>query len=216
MIEDGWEPTPEDVSWTKETINKMSVGDTWGVADAVLQKVDDDHFDVLKLSTASILPLQRVGKVLNALDVELTTDNAELVEDAQAAAQQSAQTWTCPSSGVPIVNFDLDKPEWVCIEEGEETWRVIVSHTNDEGDVFEVPLSPMDYHLVAGDDLFFTWDNMKVLERHEIIIMADEGTLTKALNEKEVVIMPTMWNESLVPPHLRGLIFSTKVKDEEE
>lgn len=216
MIEDGWEPTPEDVSWTKETINKMSVGDTWGVADAVLQKVDDDHFDVLKLSPASILPLQRVGKVLNALDVELTTDNAELVEDAQAAAQQSAQTWTCPSSGVPIVNFDLDKPEWVCIEEGEETWRVIVSHTNDEGDVFEVPLSPMDYHLVAGDDLFFTWDNMKVLERHEIIIMADEGTLTKALNEKEVVIMPTMWNESLVPPHLRGLIFSTKVKDEEE
>lgn len=216
MIEDGWEPTPEDVSWTKETINKMSVGDTWGVADAVLQKVDNDHFDVLKLSPASILPLQRVGKVLNALDVELTTDNAELVEDAQAAAQQSAETWTCPSSGVPIVNFDLDKPEWVCIEEGEETWRVIVSHTNDEGDVFEVPLSPMDYHLVAGDDLFFTWDNMKVLERHEIIIMADEGTLTKALNEKEVVIMPTVWNESLVPPHLRGLIFSTKVKDEEE
>lgn len=216
MIEDGWEPTPEDVSWTKETINKMSVGDTWGVADAVLQKVDDDHFDVLKLSPASILPLQRVKKVLNALDVELTADNAELVEDAQAAAQQSAETWTCPSSGVPIVNFDLDKPEWVCIEEGEETWRVIVSHTNDEGDVFEVPLSPMDYHLVAGDDLFFTWDNMKVLERHEIIIMADEGTLTKALNEKEVVIMPTMWNESLVPPHLRGLIFSTKVKDEEE
>ncbi len=216
MIEDGWEPAQEDVNWTKETIDKMSIGDTWGVADAVLRKIDDDHFDVLKASPASILPLQRVKKVLNELNVELTSDNAELVEDAQAAAQQSAETWTCPNSGVPIVNFDLDKPEWVCIEEGEETWRVIVSHTNEEGDVFEVPLSPMDYHLVAGDELFFTWDKMKVLERHEIIIMADEGTLSKSLNDKEVVIMPTMWNESLVPPHLRGLIFSTKVQEEEE
>ena len=32
MIEDKWEPTEEDLEWTKEHYERMQVGDTWGVA----------------------------------------------------------------------------------------------------------------------------------------------------------------------------------------
>jgi hypothetical protein len=56
---------------------------------------------------------------------------------------------------------------------------------------------------------------MRVLEREQIIDMADEGSLMRSLEMGVVVIMPTTWNNELVPPHLRGLIFKTN-RDEEE
>ena len=60
---------------------------------------------------------------------------------------------------MPIVNFDLDKPEWVCIEEGEETWRVIVSHTNDE--VMCLRFRLVLWISFSSGRVVFTWDNRK-------------------------------------------------------
>ena len=217
MIEDDWKPTQDDIDWTKEQYARMQIGDTWGVADAVLRKDEDNVLTILQASPASLLPLERIKTVCELIDIKLNSEGAQMVHDAQAAAQQAAQEWTHPESGIPIVNFDLEKPEWICIEEGEEAWRVIVRHESDDGEMHEVQLSPMDYNLVAGDELFFTWDGMRVLERHEIIELADTGELLTSITEQSVSIMPTVWKGTLVPPHLRGLIFKTdRVREEEE
>ena len=224
MIQDDWKPTQDDIDWTKEQYARMQIGDTWGVADAVLRKDEDNVLTILQASPASLLPLERIKTVCEEIGVHLNSEGAEMVHDAQAAAQQAAQEWTCPESGIPVVNFDLEKPEWICIDEEQESWRVVVRHETDEGKTHEVQLSPMDYNLVAGDELFFSWNGMRVLERHQIIEMADEMTLLDSLTKGEVFIMPTELTTfetehsitQLIPPHLRGLIFSASVRDEEE
>lgn len=215
MITDNWIPAQDDIEWTREHYEKMSMGDTWGVADAVLRKDEDNILTVLNASPASLLPLERIKKVCELIGVTMIADDAELIQDPQAAAQAAAEEWTSPNTGIPLVNFDLENAEWVLMDPDEEAWRVAIRH-HDEGDTDEVALSPMDYHLLAGDDLFFTWDKMQVLERHEIIDMADEGNILSALENNTVVIMPSVWNEKPVPPHLRGLIFHTKGIEEEE
>ena len=212
MIQDDWNPTKEDIEWTREQVEKMQVGDTWGVADAVLRKDVDNVLTVLKASPASIMPLERIKKVCNEIGYVLIDDQAEIIHDAQAAAQEAAQEWSCTHEGCQerIVNFDLENVEWLCLDPDAEAWRVVVSHETAEGERHDVQVSPMDYNLVAGDELFFTWEGMPVLERHEIIDLADAGTLLRAIETKRVVIMPSTWNSELVPPHLRGLIFRTK------
>lgn len=215
MINDDWIPAKEDVEWTKEHINRMQIGDTWGVADAVMRKDDDNLLTVLKLSPASVIPLGRIGKVCAEFGVSVDTENAELVHDPEHAAQESAKEWTCTECDERIVNFNLDDAEWVLLDEEQEAWRVMVSHETKEGEEHGVALSPMDYHLVAGDDLFFSWRGMRVLERHEIIDLADNGELYTAMGDETIIIMPTRYNDELIPPHLRGLVFHTS-RDEEE
>jgi len=207
MIEDNWEPTAEDIEWTKEHYERMQIGDTWGIADAVLLK-EEDGFRITKATPSSILPLERIGKVCVEIGITLTAEGVEVIEDPMQAAQETAQEWVHEESGVPLVNFDLEGAEWRETENGE--WRVSVKHEDDEQE-----LAPMDFHLIAGDELFFSWDGMNVLERGEIIEIADAGTLMKGLEEESIVIMPSNWNGRLVPPHLRGLIFKAR-RDEEE
>lgn len=207
MIEDNWEPTTEDIEWTKDHYERMQVGDTWGIADAVLLK-EEDGFRVTKATPSSILPLERIGKVCIEIGITLSADGVEVVEDPMQAAQDTAQDWVHEESGVPLVNFDLDGAEWHETDKGE--WRVLVKHEGDEQE-----LAPMDFHLIAGDELFFSWDGMNVLERAEIIDIADAGTLMKGLEEQSIIIMPSNWNGRPVPPHLRGLIFKAR-RDEEE
>ena len=40
-----------------------------------------------------------------------------------------------------------------------------------------VNMTPMDYHLIAGDDLFFNWRGLRVIERGEAIQLADDEGL---------------------------------------
>ena len=216
MIEDNWIPTDDDIKWTKQTIEQMSVGDTWGVADSILRKESEDHYAVLKASPASILPLQRIGKVLALLDIELTASDAEIVEDAQAAAQQSAEEWSCTQCDELIANFALELGKWVLLDDDDEneSWRVAVSHETKEGETHEVALSPMDYHLVAGDAHFFSWKWNSTLERERIIELADADLLMDALQSGDIFIMPTNYEGDLIPPHLRGLLFEKDDSDE--
>ena len=208
MIEDNWEPSQEDIDWTKEHYERMQVGDTWGVADAVIRK-DEDELVVIKATPHSILPLQRIGKVCHALGIKLSAEEAEMVDDSMQAAQETAQSWVHEESGEPLVNFDLEDVEWSCTDDIE--WRVLIKHDGGH----EQLLSPMDYHLLAGDDLFFSWKGMQVMEREALIDMADDTTFIEALTSGEVLLMPSEWNGDVIPPHLRGLVFYAQ-RDEEE
>ena len=91
MIADDWIPQEEDINWTREHYEKMSMGDTWGVADAVLRKDEDNILTVLKASPASLLPLERIKKVCDLIGIDLVADNAELIQDPQAAALHPTQ-----------------------------------------------------------------------------------------------------------------------------
>ena len=208
MIEDNWEPTQDDLKWTKEHYERMQVGDTWGVAAAVIRK-DDDGLVVVKATPQSILPLERIGKVCVQLGISLTAEEAEMVDDSMQAAQEAAQSWVHEESGALLVNFELEEATW--LETDEEEWRVLIKH--DDG--YEQLLSPMDYHLLAGDDLFFTWKGMQVMEREALIDMADDMVFVNALNEGEILLMPSEWRGDVIPPHLRGLMFRIN-RDEEE
>jgi len=227
MIQDEWQPKEEDVEWTREQFKRMSVGDTWGVADAVLRKEDNNTLKVIQASPSSILPLERISKVCEVLEVFFDTSETQIVHDPQAAAQEAAQEWACPKSGIPIVNFDLENAEWIEVLHGEEsTWRVLVRHESDDPDEpHTVELSPMDYNLVAGDDLFFTWrdqqgETWRVIEREEIIELADKDAFNRPLVDEMIFVMPSMYEGVIIPPHLRGLIFTPadrpQIRDEEE
>jgi hypothetical protein len=216
MIEDDWEPEQKDIEWTKQHVEQMSIGDTWGVADAVMRKVSDSMLMVVNASPNSIMSLQRIDKVLQKFDVVLDASQAELIQDPQAAAQESAQEWTCPTSGIPLVNFDLDEPEWILLDDKQESWRVIIKTTDDESVEYQVEVSPMDYHLLAGDELFFSWKGDSVMERHEIIEVVDEGVLLTKMSEGSVYVMPSEYMGEVIPPHLRGLIFHDNSMNSEE
>lgn len=208
MIEDNWTPTEEDLEWTKEHYERMQIGDTWGVADAVIRK-DENGLVVIKATPQSILPLERIAKVCHALDIELTAEEAEMVDDSMQAAQEAAQSWAHEESGALLVNFELEDPTW--FETDESEWRVLIKH--DDG--YEQILSPMDYHLLAGDDLFFTWKGLRVVEREALINIADTTTLIDSLTSGDILLMPSEWRGDVIPPHLRGLLFNA-LRDEEE
>ena len=108
-------------------------------------------------------------------------------------------------------NFDLDNPEWMMIE--EDVWRVAIHHPDDD-DVSAVMLSPMDYHVLAGDDLFFSWKGMQVVDRAELIDAADMGGFATKLITGEFIVMTTEYEGELIPPHLRGLVFRTLGEEE--
>lgn len=215
MIQEEWEPTEDDIGWTKDHFARMQVGDTWGVADAVIKKESETHLNVVSASPSSLLPLERIGKVCVALDIEFTAADAEIIHDPQGAAQEAAQEWEY--EGIPLTNFDLENAEWILVDDTNETWGVVIRHESDDPDKpHEVTMAPMDYHLIAGDELFFSWKGMPVLEREEIITLADDRMFQRALFIERIVIMTTHDEDGdLVPPHLRGLIFKA-VRDEEE
>ena len=82
-------------------------------------------------------------------------------------------------------------------------------------------MTPMDYHLIAGDDLFFTWNDMRVLERQEAIEIGNSREYMLQMIDGNIMLLgDTLVNdeeETLeVPPHLRGMLMTRITTDEEE
>lgn len=231
MIDD-WTPAQEDMDWTKEHFDSMALGDTWSVSGALLEKVDKDELALRQYPPESSMAVERIAIVCNQIDIKFSSAQAELIEDPMAAAQKAAQEWTDPESDIPLVNFNLAEAEWSVSavpsqdESGSavliDQWTVRVLHPNDDGDDHEVIMTPMDFHLIAGDDLFFTWKGLRVIERDEAIELADNGLTMTRLSEGDVILLGSNHTEDeekfVVPPHLRGMLMSrlTNVIEEEE
>ena len=202
MIDD-WTPAQEDMDWTKEHFDSMALGDTWSVSGALLEKVDKDELALRQYPPESSMAVERIAIVCNQIDIKFSSAQAELIEDPMAAAQKAAQD----ESGSAVL---IDQ------------WTVRVLHPNDDGDDHEVIMTPMDFHLIAGDDLFFTWKGLRVIERDEAIELADNGLTMTRLSEGDVILLGSNHTEDeeklVVPPHLRGMLMSrlTNVIEEEE
>ena len=231
MIDD-WTPAKEDLDWTQEHFNSMAIGDTWSVSGALLEKKSKDELALRQYPAESSMAVERVAAVCNQIDVKFSSDKAELIDDPAQAAQAAAQEWTDPNSGIPLVNFNLENAEWSMMavpsqdESGNsvliDQWTVRITHPNDDGDEHEVLMTPMDYHLIAGDDLFFKWKDYRVIERDEAIKLSDNKLITSLLLQGDVILLGTQHTEEeenfVVPPHLRGMLMTrlTNLIDEEE
>ena len=230
MIDD-WKPAEEDMDWTERHFDSMAVGDTWSVSGALLEKTEEKQLTLRQYPAESSLAVQRVQLVCEAINIDFNSEGSQLIEDPMKAAQQAAQEWQDPESGIPLVNFDLANPHWsvsaVPSQDAEgnavltDQWTVRITHPNEEGDAHEVLMTPMDYHLIAGDDLFFTWNDMRVLERQEAIEIGNSREYMLQMIDGNIMLLgDTLVNdeeETLeVPPHLRGMLMTRITTDEEE
>jgi hypothetical protein len=227
MIED-WTPTQDDIDWTKNHFGNMAIGDTWSVSGALLEKTEKDELTLRQYPPESSMAVERVAIVCNQFDVEFISKDAELIENPMEAAQNAAKEWVDPESQIPLANFDLANAHWSVSavpsqdEKGDailiDQWVVRVTHPNDNGDEHEVSMTPMDYHLIAGDDLFFTWRGMRVVEREEAIELANSALVIDLMKKEQIVLLGSELHgeeKIVVPPHLRGMMV-TKIVDEEE
>ena len=229
MIDD-WTPAQDDMDWTKNHFDNMALGDTWSVSGALLEKTDKAELTLRQYPAESAMAVERVAIVCNHIDVVFNSKDAELIEDPMEAAQQAAKEWVHPESQIPLANFDLANALWSVIAvpsqdaEGNavltDQWVVRITHANENGDDYEVNMTPMDYHLIAGDDLFFSWKGMRVVEREEAIKLADDGVIVTHLLDKQIILLGSEYVDDeenfIVPPHLRGMLFSRITIDEEE
>ena len=226
---DNWQPQKEDLDWTDNHFTNMAVGDTWSVSGALLEKTAEKQLTLRQYPVESAMAVDRGSKVCDEIQVEFVTEGSELIEDPISAAQNAAKEWADPASNIPLVNFDLENAEWSVHvvpsqdENGKSTltdqWTVRITHPNDEeeGEVHEVLMTPMDYHLIAGDDLFFNWRGLRVIERGEAIELADNDNLMSVLGN-DVLLLGSNLGELVVPPHMRGMLVTRlpKIGSEEE
>lgn len=228
---DNWKPTQEDMDWTRNHFDSMAVGDTWSVSGALLEKTDASELTLRQYPAESAMAVERVGAVCVSIDVNFTSEGSELIEDPMDAAQKAAKEWADPESGIPLINFDLANAEWSVSavpsqdEEGNavliDQWNVRITHPNEEGDEHEVLMTPMDYHIIAGDDLFFTWKGMRVVEREQAIEIGNSREYMLQMIDGSIMLFgDTLVDDDEetfeVPPHLRGMLMTRITTDEEE
>jgi len=216
MIDD-WTPEQQDIDWTREHFNSMVVGDTWSVSGALIEKTSDTELTLRQYPAESAMAVERVARVCSDIDVVFSVTDAKLIEDPMEAAQQAAKEWTCPDSNIPLANFNLQDAEWSVTavptqsntgeSEITDQWTVRITHPNDDGDTHEVFMTPMDYHLIAGDDLFFSWQGFRVIEREEAVILADDReSFVNGLLDLTLELLGTTYEGHAVPPHMRGML----------
>jgi hypothetical protein len=229
---DKWTPSEEDKQWTKNQIDSMVVGDTWSVSGALFEKTNDEELSLRHYPTESAIAISRIIKVCESIDYVTNIDEAQMIDDPMQAAQDAAKEWEDPESGIPLVNFDLANAEWILnaipTQDAQgnsiiiDQWTVQITHPNPNGDAHEVIMSAMDYHTIAGDDIFFSWNGLRVIERGEAITLADKSDVILQMIEGNIIILGTKYIDGMsvmvVPPHMRGMMVSPNAafKDEEE
>ena len=219
-----WEPTEQDIEWTRGYVAELEDDATWTAGEMVYQKTGDTQLTLIQRTERAAEAHERVAKVLDAIEWDcivsddlriIPTDPQEQIEQAQETAQQ----WVCPDEecGTRLVNCDLEAVEWrnmglqpAMMPDGTETeaerWLVVMSCA---GCNEELRMNPLDYALLAGDDLFHTFHTervtYKVLSREQTIELIDAGDTGLALGSQGV------FGED-IPPHIKGAYCKVEAK----
>ena len=174
-----WEPTEDDVNWTRHELEGIEIGGTWSRGECLFLRAEERALTVLSVQERAVPVIDRVESVLNAME------------------------WTMNKEGMQIVPADPAQQ------------MAMVCHECDGA----VNIAPIDYGLIAGDELFYTVNlyegvTLRVMAREEIIEMVDnegdEGFIVgshfiNALDEKHDI-----------PPHIQGSYVQLVRHDEEE
>ena len=221
-----WEPSEVDIEWTEAILDTLEPGKSWVEGEMTFFCTEDKTLSLVSRTERAEEPARRVGIVLEKLGWDYVTDDVAVIPDdpleAMETMQQVASEWNCPHcNDERIANFDLERATWnndgmhtAITENGVEEfprWTVLAQcpQCNET-----VPLSPIDYSLLVGEDAFYTWNvnkyTLKAMSREDIIDMVD--------NKTDVVtdVIGTEWHGMAVPPHMQGTFVSMTPIDEEE
>ena len=219
-----WEPTVEDMEWTKGVVESLEMGQDWMEGEMAFRRTGDTTLTLLTRTERAEMATRRVEVVLQMIGWHLEMEQAKIIpDDPQLAAemmQKEAQSWLCPHCNeTPVVNMDLGNAQWEVLgnnqfvdESGEETLadRWVVGVTCDCEEV--IYLSPDDYYLVAGETLFYTWGGWFPIQPEQMVEAVDKGYWEDLYAQP----LGSEWGGKPVPLHMRGLMCVRRKGEEEE
>jgi len=223
MTEEHWEPTEEDLEWTRGVVENLEMNQDWMEGEMAFRRTGDTTLTLLTRTERAEKAADRVYMVLQTIGWKLDESQAKIIpDDPQLAAemmQKEALSWMCPAcTTVPVVNMALENGEWQVLgntqyvgEDGEttEVARWVVGLVCDCGE--GVYLAPDDYYLIAGEALFYTWEGWVPIHPEQICEAVDKGYW------EDLYARPlgSSRGGKPVPLHMRGLM-CVRGKEEEE
>lgn len=239
MRETDWEPSDEEIAWTKTNLEPLDVGGVWAPHGLEYERVDDKSLKLVSMiNTEGVQEAHaRICKVLDELEWHIDDDSVRRISNEQApqsiAESQEAEleriqgivsSWTCPDEecAEPLVNMALEQCVWVnhgahefmnpeTGEEGEaDRW---LAHITCHECNIEIPMNPLDFGYLAGEDLFYTWRindtvSYRVLTREQTVALIDAG--------EEGIALGSTIQDIDVPPHMQGTYCVIEIKGDEE
>ena len=222
-----WQPQEEEIAWTKDAIENIAEGGTWAPHGLEYQRTGASTLKLVSMvhHAGTVEAHARICKVLEHLKWNIDDDSVERIShdvppELQAKAQQAEleriQTivsgWLCPDEecGKALVDMPLEEVAWV--NEGLQPF--LNPETGEEGEALRwmahiccdqcdqnIPMNPLDYGYIAGEDLFYTWryaedSAFRVLTREQTVALIDEGLQGTALGSS--------FGSQEVPPHMQG------------
>lgn len=227
-----WSPEKSDLDWTLKQLNALGVDEVWSTGEMQYKRVGVKELTLLSRTERAGQAHARLLTVLGELGWSCDDSEASITPDdpmeQMLHAQRDAQDWVCPSEGCDtrLVDCGLENAQWVSHgpqlavnpNTGEETqaerWLVHLTCVNCADDI---RMNPLDYALIAGDDLFHTYNTVTytyhTLSREALIALVDsgEGDTGIALGSMDL-------DGNVLPPHLQGTfcLISNRLDSEEE
>lgn len=222
-----WQPTEAEIAWTKDALEQIAEGGTWAPHGLEYERTGASSLRLVSMvhHAGTVEAHARICKVLEHLKWDIDDDSVERIShdvppELQAQAQQAeleriqaiVSGWLCPNEecGKPLVDMPLEEVVWAneglqayinpeTGEEGEATrW---MAHITCDDCSQNIPMNPLDYGYIAGEDLFYTWrfnelSALRVLTREQTVDLIDNGG--------EGIALGSQFNEQEVPPHMQG------------
>jgi len=222
-----WQPKEEEIAWTRDALENIAEGGTWAPHGLEYLRTGASELKLVSMvhHAGTVEAHARICKVLEHLKWDIDDDSVERVShdvppEIQAEAQQAeleriqaiVSGWLCPNDecGKALVDMPLEEVVWTneglqpymnpeTGDEGEaERW---MAHITCDGCAQTIPMNPLDYGYIAGEDLFYTWrfnkeSAFRVLTREQTVALIDEGLQGTALGSS--------FGSQEVPPHMQG------------
>jgi len=227
-----WSPEQSDLDWTLKQLNALGVDEVWSTGEMQYKRTGVKELSLLTRTERAGEAHARLLTVLSELGWSCDDSGAAITPDdpmeQMLHAQREAQDWACPSEDCDtrLVDCGLEKARWVSHglqlavnpNTGDETeaerWLV---HLRCVDCAEDIRMNPLDYALIAGDDLFHTYTTAThvyhTLSREALIALVDagEGDTGTALGSRDL-------DGDLLPPHLQGTfcLISDRLESEEE
>ena len=179
-----WQPESELLAWAKQHFESIPVNGVWSPDSTGVQYMKTDEKTWLLMSMYEHPDSKdyhnKMLVLMNAVGYEVATpdgfetitpplDPSHQAEMHYQQKQELAMGWKC-DCGEHLANFELENrtDEYVETIEAQldngqsaplQLWRCHITCPTCETNI---PMEPDDYHVLAGDELFMQFTNMKV------------------------------------------------------
>tara|TARA_R110002020_G_scaffold14091_4_gene50170 strand:- start:28138 stop:28878 length:741 start_codon:yes stop_codon:yes gene_type:complete len=242
--ETDWEPSEDEVSWTKDNLDPLQIGGVWSPHGLEYERTGDNEITLISISNheGTIEAHARICKVIDGMGWSMVDDSVQRITNELDASsleesqqieleriQEIVSGWKCSNEECEeyLVNMPVDYVDWVnhgsapfkdpdTGEEGEaDRW---LAHITCHSCNAIIPMNPMDYGYIAGEDMFYSWrlgiNIFRVLTREETVALVDGN---KDKSEPVGFALGSTYMGHPVPPHMQGTYcVLSSIRDEEE